>query len=161
MSVRILEKRKIAINLRVSGIYIKHAKPMAKSYNITENALKNAIRESVSEIIGRDTIDRLSSLGVKDPSEEYSVNSAELKQKCDAFIDRCNEFYTAFQEFKDYIDGVEGANGALHNIRMRNMFGARNIDDQYFEEDLDALSKSLEKLYAALYDACDCTETFV
>ena len=60
---------------------------MAKqTYKLSENSLAGIIKTTINEFMDRDTMDRMSSLGIKDPTEDSVLNEAELKQKCSEFI---------------------------------------------------------------------------
>lgn len=134
-----------------------------KKYNITENSLKNAVIESLNEFFDRDMMDQMKSFGINDPSEKYTVDEREVKMRCNAFIQKCQEFQQVLREFDMYVNGVEeeaesgaeGTRGARTNIRLRNMFGARDINDQFLEESLDALDDALRHLNSAVEDAID------
>ena len=140
-------------------------KTMAK-VTIGESGIKQIISSTINEFFDRETMDSMQALGIKDPSSDYTINQGELKEKCGAFIQKCNEFETIIREFYAYIDGVEedaengveGSLGARGIMRRRNMFGARNIQDEILEEDLDELEKALWRLKSALEDAVEGTE---
>lgn len=143
---------------------------MAKqTYKLSENSLAGIIKTTINEFLDRDTMDRMSSLGIKDSTEDSVLNEAELKQKCSEFIQKCNLFYETLREFYGYIygveedkeNGVQAVRGAREIMRNRNMFGARDIHDEYLEEDLGYLSDSLSKLQSALEDSVENAETFV
>lgn len=141
---------------------------MKKKYKISESELKNAVKSVVTEFFNRDDMDTLTGYGLKDPTEDDVVNEEELKQKCAEFIQKSNEYLQYFNQFYAYIDGAEEdvengvpeTNGVRGTIRGRNLFGARNLHDEYLEEDIVNLADSLHKLRYAFSETIECAESF-
>ena len=139
-----------------------------KSYKISENTLNKAVKSVITEFLNRDDMQMFSNLGIKDPTENSVVNEQELKQKCSEFIQKSNEYIQYLNQFYAYIDGteedlengIEKVNGVRDVIRSRNLFGARNLHDEYLESDLDTLSKSIRELRYAINDTIECAESF-
>ena len=69
---------------------------MAKTINVKESDIKNAIQEAVLGFNGGD----LESMGLRNPANDYTVNYTELAEKCE-------NLRQYLQEFKQYIDGIE------------------------------------------------------
>ena len=140
---------------------------MSKKYKITESTLKNAVKSVVTEFLNRDGVDAMVGYGLNDPTEENVVNEEELKQKCDEFVQKTNEYLQYFQGFYQYIDGVEedaengveAKEGVRQTIRSRNSFGARDLHDEYLEENLTNLAKSLNNLQYAANEAIESVES--
>lgn len=141
---------------------------MKKQYNVSEKAITGAVKSVLNEFFDRSTMDSFKAFGIKDPTEGEVVDEAELKEKCGLFLQKCNEFSAVLKEFYGYIDGVEedaengvqGQRGVRSVIRGRNLFGARNVHDEFLEEDINTLEKSLWELQSALRDAYECAEVF-
>lgn len=141
---------------------------MKKKVKLTEKQLKNAVNFVLNEFFNRDDVDTMTSLGIKDPTEENVVNTEDLKQKCSEFIQKTNEYLQFFKTFYEYIDGVEenedGINGSLGvrgTIKSRNLFGARDVIDSNLEIDLDNLDDSLRKVNWSLEEAIDAANMFI
>lgn len=140
---------------------------MNKKYKITESTIKNAVKSVVTEFLNRDDVDAMVGYGLNDPTEENVVNEEELKQKCDEFVQKTNEYLQYFQGFYQYIDGVEedaengveAKEGVMQTIRSRNSFGARDLHDEYLEENLANLTKSLNNLQYAANEAIESVES--
>lgn len=136
---------------------------------IGRNSLKQAVVETVNEFFNRDTMDSFKSLGIKDPSDEYTVDEQELKNTCSIFLQKCGEFKAILDKFYGYIDGVEAdeengiqaVQGVRSTMRGRNMFGARNIHDEFLEEDLNNLEGALWQLKSNLEEAMESVDTIV
>ena len=136
---------------------------------IGRNSLKQAVVETVNEFFNRDTMDSFKSLGIKDPSDEYTVDEQELKNTCSIFLQKCGEFKVILDKFYGYIDGVEAdeengvqaVQGVRSTMRGRNMFGARNIHDEFLEEDLNNLEGALWQLKSNLEEAMESVDTIV
>ena len=131
--------------------------------------LKQLVREAVTEFFDRETMDSLKSQGITDPSDQYTVNHDEVKQKCQEFLAKVNAFKQEMAQFDMYINNVpdddDGDNtlplGARMSIRHRNMFGARDLDDEYLEQDLDNIDSELHQLDMALIGVTDAIEAML
>ena len=125
-----------------------------KTYKVNESSLKNTIKSVINEFFDRETMDSMRKLGIDDPSEKYSVDKNELKAKINESKQKCEEFKQVCAVFGQYINGVDedlengvqGSDGVRMTMRYRNMFGARNLQDQYLEQELDELHEELWKL---------------
>ena len=140
---------------------------MGKKYKLSEGDIKNAVKSVVTEFFNRDDMDSMSNFGIKDPTEDSVVNEEEIKQKCAEFVQKTNEYTQYLNQFYAYIDGaeedtengVQETSGVRGAIRSRNLFGARNLADEYLEENLNNLSDSLNRLKYAISEAIECAES--
>lgn len=140
-----------------------------KKYTLTEKDVKKAIGSVLKEFLNRDTVDTMSNLGINDPTEEDVVDKNELKQKCQEFIQKTNEYFQYFKQFYGYIDGVEedeekgikGVRGVRDVIRSRNLFGARDLSDEFLQEDLEYFCKTLFNLDSALQETVETAENLL
>lgn len=141
---------------------------MAK-YKITEKTINEAVKSTLNEFLNRDDVDTMTSVGIKDPTENDVVNVDELKQKCSEFIQKSQEYFQYFNQFYGYIDGVEedeekgltGTPGVRGTIRNRNAFGARNLGDEYLEQDLNYFAETLRNLKWGFTEVIECAEGFL
>lgn len=141
---------------------------MGKVYKLSESVLSNIVEEAVGEMFSRDSnlFNAMSSLGIKDPSDKYSVDEEELQQKCKEFVQSCNEFKKIVMSFYQYLNGVEedeengvkGTDGVLMTMKYRNMFGARNLGDEYLQESLQDLTDTVHTLDKTLEDVVYLSE---
>ncbi len=140
-----------------------------KKYTLTEKDVKKAIGSVLKEFLNRDTVDTMSNLGINDPTEQDVVDKNELKQKCQEFIQKTNEYFQYFKQFYGYIDGVEedeekgikGVRGVRDVIRSRNLFGARDLSDEFLQEDLEYFCKTLFNLDSALQETVETAENLL
>lgn len=136
---------------------------------IGRDNFRQIVSETVNEFFDRDTMDSFKSLGIKDPSDEYTVDEQELKNTCSIFLQKCGEFKAILDKFYGYIDGVEAdeengvqaVQGVRSTMRGRNMFGARDMHDEFLEEDLNNLEGALWQLKSNLEEAMESVETIV
>ena len=140
-----------------------------KKYTLTEKDVKKAIGSVLKEFLDRGTVDAMSNLGINDPTEQDVVDKNELKQKCQEFIQKTNEYFQYFKQFYGYIDGVEedeekgikGVRGVRDVIRSRNLFGARDVSDEILQENLEYFCKTLFNLESALQDTVETAENLL
>jgi hypothetical protein len=119
--------------------------------------------------MNRDMVDRMSALGIKDPTEDEVVNEDELRNECSNFRNACETFMKSYRQFSEYINGVEedveneiqGTRGVRSVIRSRNSFGARDIHDAYLEEDLNSLSEALSNFNLSMEEVLDNINMFL
>lgn len=131
---------------------------MGKKITLTEAQFRSILKCAMNEFLDRDTMNKMTSLGIKDPTDKYTVNADELKQKCAEIYQKCNDFLNTLKSFEGYVDGVEEdvengvspVDGVRHTMRLRNMFGARNLKDEYLEQDLNDLSDVIWKAKSAV-----------
>jgi hypothetical protein len=129
--------------------------------------LKQAVREAMSEFFDRETMDSFKAQGFKDPSDEYSINYEEVKAQCQAFLEKVKAFDQELVKFDTYINNVpddeDGDQTAPSGVRMtmkhRNMFGARNLDDEFIEQDLDNIDEELHRVHLGFMGLIDALET--
>lgn len=121
---------------------------MKKKITITESQLNSIIKSSIAESV----------YGIKNPVDEYQINPQEIIQKCE-------EFRTYFNAFKEYIDGVdeeceegEQNQGVRFNVSMKNMW----TDDwkiQELSQALTELSSLFFKINSGINEVIDAAET--
>ena len=129
--------------------------------------LKQAVREAMSEFFDRETMDSFKAMGINDPSDEYSINYEEVKAQCQAFLEKVKAFDQELVKFDTYINNVpddeDGDQTAPSGVRMtmkhRNMFGARNLDDEFIEQDLDNIDEELHRVHLGFMGLIDALET--
>ena len=141
---------------------------MAK-YKITENTIKNAVGTVLNEFFNRDEMETFKSYGLNDPTDENVVNEEELKQKCGEFVQKCEEFSQYLNQFYCYINGadadeengIEAVSGVRDTIRSRNLFGARDLHDEYLQQDIETLEKSLREVQWSINSAKESAESLL
>ncbi len=129
--------------------------------------LKQMVKEAVSEFFDRDTMDSFKSMGINDPSDEYSINYEDVKSQCQAFLEKLKAFDQELQKFDVYINNVpddedadpSAPRGVRSTMKHRNMFGARNLDDEFIEQDLDNIDQELHRVHLSFGGLIDAIES--
>jgi hypothetical protein len=146
---------------------------MAKKCKITEGQLREAIKDALMEGPFGISNDFLNKIGIKNPGDRYEVNYQEIIQKC-------NEFQTYLNAFKEYFDGkedeveeIEGENGeeparkygVTFNAQMKNAWWDpkdwNKADFQLLTDSLEELSELLRNVSLKIEEVKDCAEYFI